>query len=329
MSPVGLDALLAELPRSTTPDLLVGFETGDDAGAYRLSDELALVTTADFITPPVDDPATFGRIAAANALSDVYAMGGRPLTCLNLVAFPSRELGPDVLEDILRGALEVIGQADAHLVGGHSVEDAEPKFGLAVNGLVHPDELWRNAGARPGQALVLTKALGTGVLFNAHRKGWVDLDGLAPALASSTRLNRAAAEALAPFRPAACTDVTGFGLAGHSLEMARSSGVRLRLDFERLPLLDDAIEQYRAGVGTGLNLVNRQRLDGLLTGHEGLEEAGQELLFDPQTNGGLLVALEADRADEAVAALREAGDAPAAVIGRVEDEVEGGALVIA
>ena len=202
MSPVGLGKLLAGLPHKVDPNLLVGYETSDDAGVYRLDDNTALVVTADFITPPVDDPFVFGQIGAANSLSDVYAMGGRPLTCLNLVGFPSAQLGPEVLEGIVEGALTKITEAGAVLAGGHTTDDEEPKFGLAVTGIVHPDRIWRNTGCRPGDVLILTKPVGSGVLFNANLKGWVSEGAMGECIAVLRALNRAAADAASASVPA-------------------------------------------------------------------------------------------------------------------------------
>ncbi len=305
------------LPAPDDPDLLVGFEASDDAAVYRVTDEIALITTTDFITPPVDDPVWFGRIAAANALSDVYAMGGRPLTALNLVMFPIKALGAEILRGVLAGGQEKVAEAGAVLVGGHSVDDAEPKYGLAVTGEVHPDRIWRNGGARPGDALVLTKPLGTGVLFNACVSGRlprVDLDPVLPVVAS---LNRAAAETAAGFGPTACTDVTGFGLAGHALELCQGSDAAVELAFDDLPLHPNAVEMYRVGVTTGSNGPNRDLVAGRLEVSARLRPEQAELLFDPQTSGGLLLAVPGDRADALVSALHAAGVPWARRVGRV------------
>jgi selenide,water dikinase len=295
----------------------VGFGTGDDAGVYRLDGERALVLTADFITPPVDDPYLFGQIAAANALSDVYAMGGRPLACLNLVAFPDKRLGPEVLQGIVAGALSKIVEAGAVLAGGHTIEDQEPKFGLSVTGIVHPDRIWRNSGAQPGDCLLLTKPLGSGVLFNAHRKGWVSSLAMSECLGVLTVLNRTAAETLSAFSVHAATDITGFGLAGHAFEMAQGSGVRLRFGYDRLPVLREAPEMYRRGMSTGANRPNAQRVEGQLRFDPERPDWQREIVFDPQTSGGLMVALPAGQAEAAVAALRANGVPWAQAIGEV------------
>jgi len=299
------------------PNLLVGFNTSDDAGVYRLSDDMALVCTADFITPPVNDPFVYGQIAAANAISDVYAMGGRPLTCLNLVAFPSSKLAPEVLHQIVAGALDKITEAGAVLVGGHTIEDDEPKFGLAVNGLVHPDKLWTNAGARPGDVLVLTKPIGSGVLFNANIKNWVSEDALAECIAHLTTLNRVACETMQRFAVHGVTDVTGFGLAGHSYEVARASGVLLQLNMDRLPVMREALEMYRRGVNTGVNPHNRRMVQDYIQMNGDWPAWHREIIYDPQTSGGLLAAVAREEADDLVDALRAAGAAHACRMGEV------------
>ncbi|MEM9293610.1 MAG: selenide, water dikinase SelD [Acidobacteriota bacterium] len=317
MSPVGLGELLQGLAPTSDDNLLVGFTTRDDAAVYRIADDRAVVLTADFITPPVDDPHTFGAIAAANALSDVYAMGAQPALCLNLAGFPSKDLPPEVLQGILAGALEKISEAGAVLGGGHTTEDDEPKFGLAVMGFVHPDRLWTNAGAKPGDALLLTKPIGSGVLFNAHRKGWVSAAAMDECIANLLTLNRRAAQALADFDVHGATDVTGFGLAGHALEMARASEATLHLEIAQLPVLKQAREMYRRGMTTGVNEANREQVASHWRLPADLPQEERELLIDPQTSGGLLVALPEEQAQAALSALREA-DAPAAKrIGRV------------
>jgi selenide,water dikinase len=292
-------------------------ETSDDAGVYRLSDDQALVQTADFITPPVDDPYLFGQIAAVNALSDVYAMGGKPLTCMNLVGFPSKQLPLETLKGIMAGALNKIQEAGAVLVGGHSTDDEEPKFGLSVTGTVHPARIWRNSTARVGDQLVITKPIGSGVLFNANRKGWVSEAALRACLAQVTTLNRASAEAAARHDPHACTDITGFGLAGHLYHMAKGSGHTFRVALSAVPLMDEALEMYRRGVTTGVNASNRQLVERELRFEGDLPAWHREVVFDPQTAGPLLLAVAADRADALVRDLRAGGAAHAVRIGEV------------
>lgn len=310
--------MLQKLPQAEDPNLLVGYDTQDDAGVYRLTDEIALVTTADFITPPVDDPYVFGQIAAANSLSDVYAMGGRPVTCLNLVGFPSGKLSPEVLHQIVAGALSKITEAGAVLAGGHSTDDEEPKFGLAVTGIVHPQKYWTNAGAKPGDILILTKPIGSGVLFNANLKKWVSREALQECIDIVSTLNKAAAEVMADFDIHAATDVTGFGLAGHCFEIARASGVTAVIEIDRIPTMREALEMYRKGMSTGVNAANRQMVENHLRFDRELPSWHQEILFDPQTNGGLLVAVPAPQGELLVERLKAAGVSRAAVIGRVE-----------
>ena len=309
--------MLAALPKNDDPNLLVGFETSDDAAVYRLGDDQAMVMTADFITPPVDDPYLFGQIAAANALSDVFAMGARPVACLNLVGFPADKLAADVLHRIIAGAVSKITEAGAVLAGGHTTEDDEPKFGLAVVGLVHPERVWKNVGAVPGDALILTKPLGSGVLFNANRKSWVSDGAMDACLDALTTLNRTTAEVLAEFEVHAVTDVTGFGLAGHALEMAEGSTVTLELEVDALPLMAEALAMYRKGMSTGVNKVNHQRVDARTRFDPALAAEEREILVDPQTSGGLLAAVPEEQADEVVTALHEASVVAARRVGRV------------
>lgn len=317
------------MPWPTDPNLLVGFETSDDAAVYRLSDEVGVVSTTDFITPPVDDPVWFGRIAAANSLSDVYAMGGRPLMALNLVMFPIRELGPEVLRSVLAGGAEKVGEAGAALAGGHSVEDPEPKYGLAVTGVVHPARIWTNCRARPGDALVLTKPIGTGVLFNACRSGKLPWPDLEPILSEVAALNRTAMEAASEYEIHSCTDVTGFGLAGHAFEMAKGSGVRLEISFREIPVYPHAGEMYARGETTGSNGPNRKLVEGRLDLQASFgRPKDEELLFDPQTSGGLLLALPEDQAESLVLRLRGSGVESAGRIGYVAASAKPGLRVV-
>ncbi len=310
------------MPKNADPNLLVGFETSDDAGIYRLDDETALVVTADFITPPVDDPFVFGQIGAANSISDIYAMGGRPLTCLNLVGFPADDLGPEVLHGIVEGALSKITEAGAVLAGGHTTDDEEPKFGLSVTGVVHPQKYWRNAGARVGDVLILTKAIGSGVIFNANLKEWVSEAALAECIQTITTLNKAAAEVLTGYEVHAATDITGFGLAGHGLEMAQGSGVALEIEAAAVPFMTEALAMYEKGVSTGVNAANRALIEDYVHFEVNLPVWHREIFVDPQTSGGLLVALPAAQEEAVMGKLHEAGVEQAQVIGRV-GELEG------
>ena len=295
---------------------MVGYETNDDAGIYRLSDDLALVVTADFITPPVDDPFVFGQIAAANALSDIWAMGGEPRVCLNLVCFPNKKLPPEDLNRIVAGALDRITEAGAVLAGGHSVEDDEPKFGLSVTGTVHPRKYWTNAAARPGDALVLTKPLGSGVLFNANLKKWVSRQAMDRCIRALIHLNKDAARVMRDFHIHAVTDVTGFGLAGHAQEMAKGSGVCLEINVQALPVMDEALEMYRKGMSTGVNAFNKQLVAENTRFARQLPPWHEQIVYDPQTSGGLLVALPAQEAPELVKALESIPTPAAALIGK-------------
>ncbi|MCI5163573.1 MAG: selenide, water dikinase SelD [Candidatus Electrothrix sp. AX5] len=304
---------------------MVGIETSDDAAVYRLNDEVAMINTVDFITPPVDDPYWFGQIAAANSISDVYSMGGRPVTALNVVMFPSKHLDMGFLKEILRGGHDKVVEAGACLIGGHTVDDEEPKYGLCVNGTVHPERVITNAGSLPGDALILTKPLGSGVLFNAVRSKKMPLkeveQEMLPSLAA---LNGPAMETALHFGLRACTDITGFGILGHLLEVAHGANARVLLKQSALPFYSGALDMYKKGETTGSNkanraLVARHRLEmrASLSRHE------EELLYDPQTSGGLLLSVPQDQADELVTALHRNGVHSAVRIGEVLDESAG------
>ncbi len=296
---------------------MVGFESNDDAGIYRLTDDMALVTTADFITPPVNDPYLYGQISAANAISDVYAMGGRPVTCLNLVCFPPDKLEPDVLHQIIAGALDKITESGAVLAGGHTVEDDEPKFGLAVTGVVHPEKYWANTGAKAGDVLILTKPLGSGVIFNANIKKWVSDQAMTECLETLITLNKTAAQVMADFDIHAATDVTGFGLAGHGFEMARGSGVCLEIRVEDVPIMREALEMYEKGMSTGVNAYNRQQVGAHTRFEAELPPWHREIVYDPQTSGGLLVSLPENQGENLLRSLKDAGVMASQIIGKV------------
>lgn len=310
------------------PNLLVGFDTSDDAAVYRVSPALAVISTTDFITPPVDDPVWFGRIAAANALSDVYAMGGRPIMALNLVMFPAKKLDKDLLKGLLAGGFEKVKESGAALAGGHSVDDLEPKYGLAVTGLVHPDKVLTNCNARPGDALVLTKPLGTGVLFNACRSKKLPYRDLEQILPKVAELNKTAIETALSFEVHSCTDITGFGLMGHTLEMARGSRVRIEIAYAKLPVHPHVLDMYRKGETTGSNKANRKLAEGLWSTARSLRREEEELFFDPQTSGGLLLALPASQAGNLVRKLKQAGVQDAVIIGEVSAAGEGDVTVV-
>jgi selenide, water dikinase len=314
-----LAPLVQALPQSADPNLLVGTETSDDAGVYRLRDDLALVQTADFFTPIVDDPYDFGRIAATNALSDVYAMGGRPVSALNLVAWSVAELGSELLGEVLRGGHDVVTAAGAVLVGGHTIDDPEPKYGLAVTGVIDPAEVITNAGGRSGDALVLTKPVGAGAVTTALKKDLADDATLARAVEVMTELNAAAAAAAQAAGAHAMTDVTGFGLLGHLHELTLASGLAAVLDATAVPAIEGArelLEDERAIAGGSRN--NRRYADEFATFAEGVEEIDRRLVTDAMTSGGLLVAVAPERA----------GELPGTVIGRLLDGEPGTITVV-
>ena len=308
---------MESLPRNNDPNLLVGFETSDDASVYQLNNDVAVITTADFITPPVDDPYIFGQIAAANSISDVYAMGGKPITCLNLVGFPSNKLEPEVLHGIVSGALSKINEAGAVLSGGHTTDDDEPKFGLCVTGIVHPDQIWRNVGAIPGDLLILTKPIGSGVIFNANLKQKISKDALCECIEIIITLNKKAAEIMGDFDIHAATDITGFGLAGHGLEMAKGSNVTLNINVDAVPLMNEALEMYRNGVTTGVNSSNRELVENYMEFRKAIPKWHEEIFVDPQTSGGLLVSLPGNQGIDLLSRLHSAGIDRAAIIGDV------------
>ncbi|HEY2861020.1 MAG TPA: selenide, water dikinase SelD [Terracidiphilus sp.] len=319
LAPGTLSEVLSKLPVQHDENLLVGFATADDAGVYRLSDDSALVQTVDFFTPMVDDPFTFGRIAATNALSDIYAMGGRALTALSIVCFPQTE-NPGILEQIMRGGLSVMQEAGCIVVGGHSVRDAEIKFGYAVTGLIDPKAVLKNCTAQPGDALILAKRIGTGVITTALKQGRAQDSWVAAAVASMTQLNRVASEiARRPeFEVHAMTDVTGFGLMGHGREMALGGGVRLIIDTRAVPLLEGALAAVEAGCVPAGAHANREFAECIVMEETAtpLDDSLRMLLYDPQTAGGLLIAVPPRHADSLVAELRAAGY-PAAKVGSV------------
>ena len=308
-----MDSVLRRLPRPTDANVLVGYETNDDAGVYRLSNDTAIVQTVDFLTPIADDPFTYGQIAAANSLSDVYAMGGRPISALSILAYPpSGDF--EVLEQILRGGLATMTEASCAVVGGHSIADEEIKFGYAVTGLIHPTQIWKNVGARPGDVLVLTKPLGSGVISTALKRGSAEESWVRAATQTMARLNRLAAEALrevdglgAKTSVHAVTDVTGFGLIGHAREMAHGSAVSMRIDHQKIEYLPGAIEAARGRFFSGGLKNNRDFLERCVRFGPSVSEEFRALLFDPQTSGGLLASLAPESAKRALQALGQHG----------------------
>jgi len=309
--------LLGKIPFFSDPNVLVGSATADDAAIYKLSDELALVLTTDFFTPIVDRPYDFGAVAAANALSDVYAMGGTPRTALNLVGFPDQKLPVEVLAEILRGAADKAAEAGIAIVGGHTIKSEEPIFGLAVVGTVHPERARTNAGALPGDALVLTKPLGLGIISTAAKNNEDRLGAIAEAIRVMTTLNKVGAEVLGRYDIHALTDVTGFGMLGHLRNMTSASGVTAEVWFDAVPVLTAAREYVQAGIAPGGTHANWRFLGDWVEYEADLPKEAQLLLCDAQTSGGLLASIPAGQADEAVRALRAAGAAEAAQVGHI------------
>ena len=307
--------VLHSLPKFDHPDLIVGTETSDDAGVFRLRSDLAIVNTVDFFTPIVDDPYLFGQIAAANALSDIYAMGAEPRTALNIVCFPKGKMDIQVLGEVLKGGAEKVREAGAVIIGGHSIIDEEIKYGMAVTGVIHPDKVVRNVGVQEGDALVLTKALGTGIIATALKKEKASKESIQAAISSMITLNNTASTIMRNYPVHACSDVTGFGLLGHALEMASGSSVTLILESSKLPLLHRAPRLAEKGYLTGGCKRNREYLQDKITIDKSIREGLVEVAFDPQTSGGLLIALAQRHASKLVDELQANGVKAASVIG--------------
>jgi selenide,water dikinase len=323
-----LKKALAGLPRSTDPNVLVSADTCDDAGVYKLDDERALVQTVDVFTPVVDDAYLFGRIAAANSVSDVYAMGGRPITALSIVAFPIERLSHRILNKMMQGGVDVLHEAGVALLGGHSIKDKEIKFGFAVTGLVHPARIITNDKARSSDALILTKPIGTGVVSFAAQIGkarpeWIETIGR-----SMAELNRSAAEVMIEAGVLCATDITGFGLMGHLSEMAVQSGVSIEIRAADVPLFDGVRELVGQGVISGAIERNREFSSKFVERGPGVPEDLETILYDPQTSGGLLMCIESGRAESVLAQLRERGIVSAAIIGRVTEKSPGRIVLV-
>ena len=311
-----LERVLKAVTPVTNEHVLADMTGADDAGVYQISDQLALVQTLDFFTPVVNDPTLFGKIAAANALSDVYAMGGIPLTAMNIVGFPVPLVEQGVLTDVLNGAASIVSESGAAIVGGHSIENKEPIFGMSITGQVNPNEIWKNKGARVGDVLVLTKRIGTGIMNNALK---ADLfpTGTAQAVASMSTLNRVAAEVAHHFTIHACTDVTGFSLMGHSVEMASASNVTIHIKAYDILLFDDVIDAARMGLVPAASYGNRKAITDVQV-DKILDSVWTDILFDPQTSGGLLFSVPAAEGPDLVKALRDVGVEGATIVGAVE-----------
>ena len=317
MSAGSLIQVLGQIPRFADPNVIVGYETADDAGVFRIDAQRALVQTIDFFTPVVDDPYLFGAIAAANSLSDIYAMGGTPLTAMTIACFPEREEMIAILAQVMRGGVEKLHEAGVALLGGHTVCDAEVKFGYAITGLVHPEQVLTNAGARPGNALILTKPLGIGIITTAIKRGKAQPETIQKAIRVMTALNRTASEVARSFRCQAATDITGFGLLGHGCEMAEASRVTLRFQSRAIPYLEEAYPLAEAGMIPGLVAKTRRLLESRIAFRDDIASPLRAILLDPQTSGGLLLAVDRDDAAPLMEKLNRNG-VEAAAVGVVE-----------
>jgi len=304
-------------------NLIVGLEKADDAGVYRLSDDLAIIQTVDFFTPIVDDPRAFGQIAAANALSDVYAMGGTPLTAMNIVCFPVKTLDISVLREILRGGLEKMAEAGVALAGGHSVDDVELKYGLSVTGTVHPGKVITKGGARAGDRLILTKPLGTGIINTAVKGKMAGEQTADRAAACMAALNKVASQLMQEVGVSACTDITGFGLLGHACEMIQDSDTGMRIRLSSVPLLPQTVEFARMGMIPGGTYRNKEFRAAMIQASGGLPDYALDILFDPQTSGGLFIAVSSGRVDRLLSRLHRGGAVEAAVVGEVIADPQG------
>ena len=308
--------MLRQLPTITDPNLLVGISTGDDAAVYKMSEDLAIISTVDFFPPIVDDPFKFGEIAATNALSDVYAMGGKPVIALNIVGFPV-DLPHEILGEILSGGASKADEAGVLIVGGHTVDDAEPKYGMSVTGVVNPGEQVTNAGAKPGDVLVLTKPIGTGIITTAGKQERVSAETLDRAVAIMGELNRKASEAMMHVGVHACVDITGFGLLGHLRLISQGSDVRARVSVGAIPVIEGVEELLDMGIAPGGTHRNLESLDGVVDWYADVPEQTKILLADAQTSGGLLIAVAPQKADALLQALEDAGVGTRAIIGEI------------
>lgn len=321
IGPGTLAGILESLPKFEDPNLLVGIETSDDGAIYKVSDEIALIQTLDFFTPVVDDPYTFGQVAAANALSDIYAMGGEPKTALNIVAWPNC-VNPRFLGEILRGGADKVKEAGAVLAGGHSIQDDEPKYGLSVTGFVHPDKIFTNCGARAGDVLILTKPLGTGIVNTAVKADLASKEAEEEVIRVMTTLNQKAKRIIEKYPVHSCTDVTGFGLAGHSVEMAQGSGMTLEIYMDQVPVQSEALEYAKMGLIPAGAYRNRDFMEDKIDLGD-VEEAMLDLFFDPQTSGGLLFSVEPEAGERIIREFEASGMATAyGIIGKVTEREE-------
>jgi selenide,water dikinase len=327
IEPKKLEQILKHIQIIPHPDILVGIESSDDAAVYRINDNTAIVQTLDFFTPIVDDPYDFGAIAAANALSDIYAMGAKPLFALNIVGFPQNTLPMSVLERILKGASDKAGEAGISILGGHSIEDPEPKFGLVVTGIVHPDKIIRNAGAKKGDHIILTKPIGTGILSTAIKRGLTDEKVINKLVRIMSALNNISGEIMLKYNVSACTDVTGFGLIGHLSEMAEASSCDAIIEFDKIPFIKEAKSMAAAGVIPGGTYRNLDFFKSKVI-FEGLSKTEQLLCCDAQTSGGLLIAIDSDEANDLIEELRKKGILESKIIGHFIGNGKGDIRVI-
>lgn len=328
MGPGDLSKALKGLPCMTNINLIRGLDCPDDAGVYKLTSKLAIIQTVDFFTPIVDDPYAFGLIAAANSMSDVYAMGGKPLTAMNIVCFPTGTLNISILNKILKGGAEKIMEAGALLVGGHTVDDKELKYGLSVTGIVHPDKMITNSGARPGDKLILTKPVGTGILGTAVKAGLVNKKTVKIMTESMATLNDKAAELMQEVGVNGCTDITGFGFIGHTAVMAKNSQAGITIFSDSIPLLPDAVDFAQKGVLPGGSHRNREFYSHLVTFANGIPQHMQDILFDAQTSGGLLISVAAGKAEKLLQKLHRAGVKDSTIIGEVTKEHKGRLVIV-
>ena len=328
MGPADLNKVMKDIKPGYNENVIVGFDTMDDAGVYRISPDMALIQTLDFFTPIVDDPYTYGRIAACNALSDIYAMGGKPITAMNIVCFPVKKFSLDVLNKILKGGLDILEKAGVQLLGGHSVEDDELKYGLSVTGTIHPDKVLRNIGLKPGDSLVLTKALGTGIVGTALKAGEAKEDDIAAFVQSMTTLNRLASEIAQKYDIHACTDITGFGLIGHLTEMLSSDKLQITINSQSLPLLPGALNYASGGLIPGGLYKNRDYIGAKCEIETSVKRELADIVFDPQTSGGLLIALSEKDAPALLTELKSNGIDKACIIATVKEAEKAKIVVV-
>lgn len=318
IGPETLAQVLSKIPKFKNDKLIVGLETSDDAAVYKINDEIAMIQTVDFFTPVVDEPFLFGQIAAANSLSDIYAMGGEPALALNIIGFPNC-LNPDIMAEILKGGASKVMEAGSTLAGGHSIEDDEPKYGLCVTGFIHPEKVWKNYGAKPGDVLILTKPLGTGIINTAIKAGIASNEAKEEAVKVMTSLNKKAKEVFQKYPISSCTDITGFGLIGHSIEMAESSDVTFEINLNNVPIIAGTIEYAEMGLVPGGSYKNRNYFEGK-SSFENVEEVYLDIIFDPQTSGGLLVSVNENCKESIIKDLKENLETEFSIIGTVTEK---------